>query len=128
MGRAGGALLPHRRAGVAPPAAQPVSAAAPAASPLTTLGTNISERRLFAAAGLVFGVLHLVLAAGVGLWVVDWSSTTGPLLFAMFELLFVGVAYTTTEMVMCFALRPREVPRLSRLRGFPPVALVMTVC
>ncbi len=86
------------------------------------------KRRLFVVALLIFAVIYAVLTVSFGLFVVDWHSLLGVVFFVGFELLFVGVAYDLTEMLLTVTCRPERLPKQSPLQEFPPVALVMTVC
>jgi hypothetical protein len=94
--------------------------------PNAHMNCSHQERLPFSLGLLVFFTL---LAAPTALvWLRSFPDSPADLVFfIMLPMLFVGVAYDTTELVLSLALQPRPLPQ-ARLTSFPPVAVLMTVC
>jgi hypothetical protein len=87
----------------------------------------LKDKQLFILASSIFAMIYAALTIGFGLFVTDWSSWLGVILFIGFELLFIGIAYDITELVTSTILKPQTLPKHLHLDCFPAVALVMTV-
>jgi cellulose synthase/poly-beta-1,6-N-acetylglucosamine synthase-like glycosyltransferase len=83
---------------------------------------------LFIVLTFVFSSIFVGLTILSGLSLKSWASFLGIFYFFGFEMLFVGIAYDLTEVVLALLLAPEALPRQSPLKSFPPVALLITVC
>jgi cellulose synthase/poly-beta-1,6-N-acetylglucosamine synthase-like glycosyltransferase len=90
--------------------------------------TSPKEQDWLTPASLLFGGIYLILTLLTGGLLIDWDSPLGAVFFVGFELLFVGIAYDLTEMLIAIIAAPLQTPRRRPLIAFPPVALLVTVC
>jgi membrane glycosyltransferase len=64
----------------------------------------------------------------VGMFLVDWTTLWGILIFFLFGIFFIGLSYELTEIILCLFVKPVDLPCELPMKEFPPVALIMTVC
>lgn len=90
---------------------------------------DLSEQRdWFSVAVLLFALIFVGLTVPTGLFLINWASVLGVVYFMGFEILLVGIAYDLTEAILAILLTPENLPKQSPLKGYPPVALLITVC
>jgi len=83
---------------------------------------------LFFIALIIFSFLFVSFTLITGIWLVDWNSTISIVYFFGFVLLYIGIAFDLTEIILSIWNTPQDIPKSPFLTHSPAVALLMTIC